>query len=356
MDLFHRVMGIAAWFAWAAARYSINFVPFLAFVVIGLGFATFAAGNELRYALTNGSEPHASTVGATHAAATEEVEGRFVQIPGELAEGVVFQYTEERRGRTTVKASYFALLDDDGKHALLVRTAGSQRPVDKPGPTTLLGMLMPIDTKLQKELDASRGSFGEVEFDRRFVLELGRRPGQPAVWAGVAAACGVALLALLTAWSRRYVIFRGDPGAVVASVTPPADEGIPVLASGTFTLGAHQKRFPWCSAGVIAADGHLVVLANIDASSHFMGIKTKDRAGVWAIDLAVDGLPELELGYQYYGRRRLPAVRVFHSDGRKQRTSVLACEDENVRAMLVAFLGTQPPPPVGSDEPAASQA
>jgi hypothetical protein len=103
---------------------------------------------------------------------------------------------------------------------------------------------------------------------------------------------------------------------------------------------------------LVAADGRIVACANIDASSHFMGFKTNDRAGMWTIDLAIDGLPQVELGYQYYGRRRLPAVRVLHSERGKQRTTVLACDDENVRAMVVARLGKQPPPPMASSEPA----
>jgi hypothetical protein len=48
----------------------------------------------------------------------------------------------------------------------------------------------------------------------------------------------------------------------------------------------------------------------------------------------------------------LPAVRVLHSERGKQRTTVLACDDENVRAMVVARLGKQPPPPMASSEPA----
>jgi len=165
----------------------------------------------------------------------------------------------------------------------------------------------------------------------------------------------VAMLALLTAWSRRYVVFRSDTGAVVAPVAAPsAEEAIFVLASGQFTLGGTSKRLPWIPAGLVAADGRIVVFSNIEASSHFMGIKTKDLAGVWTIDFAIDGLPQFELGYQYYGRRRFPAVRVFHSEGGKQRTSVLACEDDNVRALVVARLGKQPPPPMAPTEPAVA--
>jgi len=319
--------------------------------MIGLGVGAFFAGNELRYALANGTEPRATSVAATHEAA--DVEGHFVRMQGELIDGVLFEHSQVRRGQTTILASYFAMLDNDGKRGLLVRTAGSKRPSESPGAVALQGMLMPINADLQKELDRARGSFGDVVFERRFVLELGRRPGHPALWSTVSSLCALALLALLTVWSRRYVIFRSDADVVVApTAAPPVDEAIFVLVSGPLMFAGTSKRFPWIPAGLVAADGRIVVCANIDASSHFMGVKTSDRAGMWTIDLAIDGLPQFELGYQYYGRRRLPAVRVFHSEGGKQQATVLACDDETVRAMVVARLGKQPPP-LAPSEPAA---
>ncbi|MFN8824291.1 MAG: hypothetical protein ACK501_04945 [Planctomycetota bacterium] len=353
MDLVYRALGLAASFAFATARRSINFVPFLALVMFGFGALAVYASNEVRYSLANGAEAKVSTVAETRR--LDDAEGHFVSLQGELIAEPVFEYTETRRGSrsTKTKASYFALLDADGKTALLVQTQGTTRPAVTPDAAGLLGMLMPMKSDLQRELDRASGSFGEVSFDRRFVLEFGRRPGSVALWSSLAAFGSLTLLALLTAWSRRYVIFRGDADAVVApTAAPPVDEAIFVHASGLFTLGGVSKRFPWIPAGLVAADGRIVACANIDASSHFMGFKTNDRAGMWTIDLASDGLPQFEIGYQYYGRRRLPAVRVFHSEGGKSRTTVLACEDENVRAMVVARLGKQPPPPMASSESA----
>lgn len=357
MDLVQRVLGVAAAFASRTARLSINFVPVLAMLMIGLGVLAVYASNEVRYALANGAEPKVTTVADTRR--LDDAEGHFVSLQGELIAEPVFQYTETRRrsGSTTTKASYFALIDGDGKTALLVHTQGTTRPTMTmtAGASGLLGMLMPMNSDLQRELDRSSGSFGEVSFDRRFVLEFGRRPGSVALWSSLSSVSALALLALLTAWSRRYVIFRSDDQAVVApAAAPPVDEAIFVLASGLFTLGSVSKRFPWMPAGLVAADGRIVVCSNIDASSSFMGVKTNDRAGLWTIDLAIDGLPEVELGYQYFGRRRLPAVRVFHSDGGKRKSTVLACEDDNVRAMVVARLAKQPPPPVAPSEPEAS--
>jgi hypothetical protein len=354
MDLVQRVLGVAAWFAFATARRSINLVPLLALAMIGLGVLAVYASNEVRYALANGAEPKVTTVADTRR--LDDAEGHFVSLQGELIAEPVFEYTETRRrsGSTTTKASYFALLDADGKTALLVKTQGTTRPTMAADSAGLLGMLMPMDSDLQRELDRSSGSFGEVSFDRRFVLEFGRRPGNVALWSSLSSVSALALLALLTAWSRRYVIFRSDDQAVVAPApAPPVDEAIFVHASGLFTLGGLSKRFPWMPAGLVAADGRIVVCSNIDASSSFMGFKTNDRAGMWTIDLAIDGLPAVELGYQYYGRRRLPAVRVFHSEGGKRKTTVLACDDDNVRAMVVARLGKQPPPPMAPSEPVA---
>lgn len=348
MDLVHRALGVAAAFASSTARLSINFVPILAVVMIGFGALAVYASNEVRYALANGAEPKLTTVADTRR--LDDAEGHFVSLRGELIAEPLFEYTETRRGSrsSTTKASYFALLDADGKTALLVQTQGTTRPTVATGAVGLLGMLMPMKSDLQRELDRSSGSFGEVSFDRRFVLEFGRRPGSVALWSSLAAVGSLALLALLTAWSRRYVIFRVDDAAVVSPASPPPGEAIYAWSSAVFTFNGVRKRFTWVPGGLVAADGRIVVCANVDASSRFMGFKTSDLAGVWMVDLALDGLPQLELGYQYYGRRRLPAVRVFHRQGGKQATTVLACDDESVRAMVVARLSQPAPPPLAA--------
>ena len=48
-------------------------------------------------------------------------------------------------------------------------------------------------------------------------------------------------------------------------------------------------------------DGDRAILANVDASSHFMGSVTKNRAGIWAAVIRHDSLSAPEYGTLYFG-------------------------------------------------------
>jgi len=55
MDVVHRVLGIAAAVGNRVGRMSINFIKLNWLLMFGLGAGLVGAGNELRYALVNGS-------------------------------------------------------------------------------------------------------------------------------------------------------------------------------------------------------------------------------------------------------------------------------------------------------------
>lgn len=342
MEVLGRVLGIAAAIGYRTSRFSVNFIR-LNWILMGCVIAgAVGSGNELRYAIANGAEPRDLTV--TEAIAHVDVDSNFVRLHGVLCADAMFQHATVRRGNETIDASYYAMLDDSRQHAVLVRTHGSAPPGPPSGPATLTGMLLPIESKLQAKLANSTDQLDGVAFDTDYVLELGRRPGNPLVWSVLAAATALLALTMLQTWIGRHVVFRrsdAQPAARPAQAMEPAtDQPIPLRASGVFALGSHSQRFTSTPALLIDVEGAPVVCANIDASSSFHGIKVSDRSGIWTIQIGAAGR-DLELGHQYYGLTRRPALRIRHGSQAKA-TTVLAFDDDAQRdAALHRLTGTR---------------
>ncbi|MBZ0153075.1 MAG: hypothetical protein K8J09_16250 [Planctomycetes bacterium] len=346
MDLLYRVMGLAAAIGDRTSRFSINFIKLNWVLMIAVGVGLFTTSNELRYALTNDRLPR--SIGVKDAVTHLDVDKNFVTVHGDLIREAVFTHTTTRRGSSRTDASYYALLDDQHERALLVRTSGTTRPGTATGTVDLTGMLMPIEGSLQKELARTGGDIGGVAFDTAYVLEWGRRPGDPMLWSIAAAVLAVVFLAMLTTWRRRYVVFGkvDRPLSDIAPTEVPADEVVPVRGSGVFRLGQHTRRFTNMGAVLVDAEGTPVLCANVDASSRFMGVKTTDRRGIWTIELPSAGLRSLDVGHQYYGFRRRPALRVHHADGNREATTVMSCDDLAALRTLADRL-TSPAPAAG---------
>ncbi|MFO1076242.1 MAG: hypothetical protein U1E73_00785 [Planctomycetota bacterium] len=349
MDLIHRVLGLTAAIGNGTARISVNFIKVNWLLMIGLGCAVFFAGNEARYALANSTTPR--EIAIADVAAQQEADKNFVCVRGELVDKAVFTLTDTRHGRTT-KASYYPLLDDEHKLGVLVRTSGTQRP-GAPGVITLTGMLMPMPSDLQRILTQPGVSLGKAAFDPDHVLEWNRRPGDPVAWSIGTGLLAVLLLAMLTTWRNRYIVFRpiGDAPASGTAAETQGDEPLPVWASGVFALETIARRFTNMRSVLLVAEGMPVACADVDASSSFMGVKTADRRGIWGMVMPVDRLRTIEFGFQYYGLGRRPAVRIRHAADNREMTAVLACEGDPELGAVAARL-TTPPSPAPAPEPA----
>lgn len=346
MDLVYRVLGLAAAVGTATSRISINLIRINWVLMVGLGCGLVVAGNEVRFALANDAAPRALAVADVMRHA--DVDRNFVTVQGELVPGAVFTHTTTRNRTKTTDASYYALLDEQHEHAVLVRTPGSSLPGRDTGKVALTGMLMPIDSDLQAELARTSGRIEDVRFDTEYVLEWGRHPGDLGVWSALTAVLAIALLAMLTTWRNRYVVFRAsgalpDPDGAAAPL--PVDEPLPVRVSGIFQLAQHTRRFTNMRAVLADAEGTPVVCANVDASSSFMGVKTADRVGIWTIPLPQRELQSIDVGYQYLGFRRLPALRVRHRGSKREVTTVLNCDDGGSLRVLADRLTAPSAPP-----------
>ncbi len=337
MDLVYRVLGIAAGVMHASGNPPVGWVLF-ALVAFGTG----RAGVELRYVLSNEDGPRTTTVAAMLQA--DDVAGQYVSLEGHLVQGVAYIDEVFHGNRKQIDASYHAMVDDDGVRGVLVRTKGVSRPHAevRSGHVALVGMLMPMRPQLRDELALTDGLQRGVRFDDRFVLELGRRPGPLALWGTVVVMGGLALLALLVAGIKQSAVFRPEGhGPMPMAVTQPA-QPIVVWASAVFFC-AYLRRFLFVPAGLAHVDGRLLLGTNSGEASRFLGFERVPLASLWIVDLAEEGLPRFELGTQFYGFRRRPAVRIHHRSGGKASTTILACDDAKDLGAVAALL-TSPLP------------
>jgi hypothetical protein len=346
MEIVHRVLGIIAAIGNRLSRLSINFIKLNWVAMIGLGFLLTFAANETRYALANDRTPRAISV--ADALAHQDIDRNFVAVSGTLVATALFRETNSRHGVTTVKASYFPLIDRAAGRALLVKRKGDVADRRGSEETTVSGMLMPIDGDLAAELRKTGGRVDDLPIDTEYVLEAGRAPGDLVTWALTGIGSAALLLALLVVWQRRYVIFRAErtgaaaDGGVPAAAVPRID----LRASGTFTLPEQKpRRFLAMPAALLAGPaGAPVLAANVDASSNIMGVRVADRRGIWTLELPADVADALEPGYQYLGFGRRPAFRIRHRGaGGKDRVTVVSCADATQRSALAALLA-QPLP------------
>lgn len=341
MNLVYRVLGIAAGVMHASGH------PPLGWLVFGCFFyGTAAAGNELRYALSNDGSPRTTTVAATLQAG--DGEGQYVSLEGRLVPDVAYVDEVFQNRRKKVEASYYALVDDDWRQGLLVRTKGTSPPNAQvhSGHVALVGMLMPMRTQLQEELARTGGLFGGVRFDDRFVLELGRRPGPLAFWGAVVAFGGLSLLALLVAGLKQSQVFRPNPHPGLPMVGQLPRPPVVVWASAVFARSFGMRLFNFVPAGLAHVDGRLLLGTNSGEASRFLGFQRVPLTGLWIVDLAEEGLPRFELGWQFYGLRRRRAVRIHHRFGGTSATTILACDDDKELGAVAALL-TSPLPPDG---------
>ena len=131
------------------------------------------------------------------------------------------------------------------------------------------------------------------------------------------------------------------PGADLASLSAPAPEsGYDIRATGRFVLDEkNAQRFLDVPAGMgTLQTGEMAVVANVDASSNFMGITTEKRAGLWALLVEPGSLARPERGTLYLGLAARPAIRFQYRSAatHQSEAAILTSSTAAGRAALIA--------------------
>lgn len=348
MQVLWRWLGMAARCGESLSRRSLNFLPLHWLSMVAVGYLVVVGWRETGYALKNDAAPRSTDV--TSVLARPDLDRNFVAVDGTLVPEAVFERTKSSRtDGTIVEESYQLLCSRADRKALLVMRKGQASAGKEPYDTTVTGLLVPLDEEVGRHLAQAGGTIGGVAVDPKWMLEADRRPGSFPVWLATTLVAAAWLLAMLVAWQRRYVVFqpaRAEP-APPRETTPTTGD---VRASGRFAVAGHKPRrflaIP-VQFGRLRS-GRIGLQAHVDASSYFLGVKTADREGLWTISLEPEVLAKAEVGQQYIGFQRRPALRFHHEDARGRRTTtVVSCATEAERRGLVqalAELVASPPP------------
>jgi len=125
-------------------------------------------------------------------------------------------------------------------------------------------------------------------------------------------------------------------------------------------LDKHKQRFMNVPAAIGTLDnGDLALLANVDASSAFMGVTYAQRAGIWVLTMAAGSIGSLQEGTLYYGTKAMPAVRFSYKEAgsNASRTAVVTTSSAAACRLLMDQLSSggapQTPAPAESQRAAA---
>ena len=341
MELVYRALGLAASVNNALSRHSVNFVPGNLIIAAGAAaMLVFSVGGYLE-ATRNGRDPQ--PVALKDLSANPGARS-FVRTSGILFPEAGFQYGEQdgNGNLKRVTMEFVPLVDRETARAVLVQLPPQHRFGAASRPVELTGMLRPMREFITRELRGTNFDYNGVHVLPGSVLVADDTPGDAALWQlGVVISGAIVGLFVVLTGKRNTIFVRGvDPAiAPVAVAVEPGE----MHATGTFALEKHKRRFIDVPAVLSPLDnGDLAALANIDASSNFMGIKYADRAGIWMMHIAAGSISRIEEGTLYYGRRPMPAVRFRYREGisDRSRTAILSAPSMEARGRLLVELSS----------------
>ena len=338
MELVFRALGLAASANQALSRHRVNFVP-SNWIIAGVAVAILVFNVQgYMEAARNGRDPQAVALNVLSGSA----EGSFVKTKGTLHPTAGFQYgeTDSNGSIKRVTMELVPLVDEATGQAVIVQLPAQHRFGSAPREIEISGMLRPMQAFLTNELRQTNFDLNGVRVLPGRVLVGDDTPGEAGAWQlGMALSGAVVGLFLLLTFKRNVIFVPGASAS--APVSASAETAGEVYATGTFTLDKHSARFISVPSAVSRLDnGDFAALANVDASSTFMGMKYRDRTGVWMMHMAAGSIEKIQEGVLYFGRRATPAVKFQYRDGisSRTRTAILSVPVTETRANVVAEL------------------
>jgi len=341
MSLLYRFLGVAAYVTERASRTRGNGVPMNWLILVLLGFFLAWPIHEAIEVKNNEGDPiHASITDATN---SDKLLDRYIIVTGQLhpEESV----TETENGKVKDEdISWVPLIDPEGRKAIYIKTninepnrgvisrvEGSQSSFGAPPRVSVSGMLRKIPTDLQSAVHASSTPIGGISMNSQYMIVAGSKPSGLYLWLAVAIAIAIPILLMLLVIFKRYIVFRPVPSigrGIDRFPPPPTQEPLDLRTTARFVLQENIRKLFHRVPSVLAQleSGDMAILANVDASSSFMGRVTKNRAGIWAAVIRNQTLSSPEYGTLYFGLTAYPAFRIRYTDGvnSKPATAILA--------------------------------
>jgi hypothetical protein len=341
MHLVFRALGVAAAANAALGRYSVNFVPSnLIIVGVAAAVCVFNVDGWIE-SRSNSAEPR--LVGLP-ALLTEGSSGStFIGTTGALMPDSGFEYGEtgDDGAVKRVTMRFVPLVDKASGRGVFLQLPAAHRFGGGERDLAVTGMLRPMQEFLARELRTSNFRHDGVQMLPERVLVVDETPGEAGSWLlGTVLSGAVVVLFLALTVTRNTIFVRRDlPADAAAGVSAPGD--VELRATGRFVLEKASRRFINVPAVVSRLDnGDLAALANVDASSSFMGMTYKNLAGIWMLPIAAGSIQGIEEGILYFGRQALPSIRFQYreSGSNASRTAILSAPTAVAQRALLAQL------------------
>jgi len=377
MNLAYRILGITAGLTERASRTRGNGVPMNWMVLVLLGIFLALPIHEALEVKINEGDPIKTTI--ADATSSQKLLDRYITVTGQLHPDQAVTETENDKVKNK-NITWLPLIDVAGHSGIYVKTditepnrgvisrvEGSEKNFAGRPKVAVSGMLRKIDKNLQAAVRTTSEPIDGVKLNSEYILVAGTKPAGFYLWIALAAAILIPILLMLLVIFKRYVIFRPDrsiaTGINPAAPPPTSQEPINLRTTARFFFeGNVRKRFHRVPSVIAQTEnGDMAILANVDASSRFMGQVTKNRSGIWAAVIRDETLIAPEYGTLYFGLEALPAFRIHYADAIKNATAtaILASATpeglQRIRQALYEPHLTPPPPPAEATPAAARQ-
>lgn len=333
MNPIYRLLGLTAYLSESASRTRGNGIPLNWLVLLVLGFLLAWPMHEAIEVKNNEGDPIQTTV--AEATNSNKLLDRYIIITGQLHPEESVTETENNKVKDE-NISWIPLVDTEHRRAMYVKTditepsrgvisrvEGSQANFAAAPRVYVSGMLRKIPTGLQSAVRTSSKPIAGINLNSEYMLVAGSKPSGFYFWVGLSVLFAIPILLVLYVMFRRYVVFRADPavgsGIDPSAAPPETQEPLDLRATAQFVLQENVRRRFHRVPSVIAQleSGDMAILANVDASSRFMGTVTKNRSGIWAAVIRNETLSPPEYGTLYFAIKAYPAFRIHYTDAVK---------------------------------------
>lgn len=336
--LYH-CLGLIAKVNPALWRFRINFIPLNLLVIFGLGAVGVATWQSAIDAVRNARTPF--EISLEQIRSNREIVQNYVRVNGVEIPVAVYQYgSKDKDGSMTrVDKQWFPLLDSHKKYLLLIQRTGNLQS-GQPHPTTITGMLRPMDSDIRARLAAANDQIEGIPVETRYMLVENEGPGELWISGLVSAFAFLSLLCIGIASLKRNAIFQAEARTPAPAQTIRSERSLRVGATGRFSLdGKITQRFVDVPAVLSGEQGFPLVMSKIDASRRFMGAVTSKRAGIWIMPLKPGTVRNVQFGFLYFGLSRRLAFRFSYEDqmDSRRRTGVLTADEPNSLGLAAAI-------------------
>jgi hypothetical protein len=302
-----RLLGLVAALNVRFNRIRINLVPLN---LLAAGLLLYGVSSGLTRVMDGPADPVPLPVTVADLASGRVRAGSFVRVTGFVEPALILELGRRgASGKMRDVDERLRLLHDGSSPAVWLQPGTAPIPAAWT-PATFVGMVRPLPAAAQNATNREGATLSERRPSPDVLLENGTQPRSFASSVWLLATCTPPLVLLAWVTLRRNQIFRAGRHVALDEGSPY--ELIDLRVSGRLRLTqSTSRRFLEVGARMERLEnGGLAVLANVDASTYFMGIRAIRREGTWTLAIPAGAALSIVAGELALGCGVRPAARV----------------------------------------------